>query len=85
MVIQMSTPISAVDKGIGLSIIGLSLFIGLGGIYWLWLSIRAGSVAMFALGILPPGLFVTALVGAWSLLFGPPEWLSAHLPAVAPS
>ena len=83
MVTRMSNPISAVDKAIGLSIIGLSLFIGLGGIYWLWLSFRAGSVAMFALGVLPPGLFVTAPVGAWSLLFGPPEWLSAHLSAVA--
>jgi len=79
----MSKQVNVVGNSIGLSVIGLSLFIGLGGIYWLWLSIQAGSVAMFALGVLPPGLFVTAPVGAWSLLFGPPEWLSAHLSAAA--
>lgn len=79
----MAKPLGIAENTIGLSVIGLSVFIGLGGIYWLWMSFQAGSTLMFLAGVLPPGVFVTAPLGAWSLLFGPPEWLGEHLSAAA--
>jgi len=79
----MNKPVNAIGTGVGLTVIGLSLLIGIGGLYWIWLSLKAGSVAMFTLGVLPPSLFVTSSIGAWSLLFGAPEWLSDYLPMAA--
>jgi len=49
---------------------------GLGGLYWLWMSIQIGSFLMFVVGIFPPStIFVAAPVGAYSLLFGVPDWV----------
>jgi hypothetical protein len=47
----------------------------LGWVYWLWLAVKVGSFAMFALGVFFPLAIVAAFLGAWSLLFGMPTWL----------
>lgn len=50
-------------------------FLGLGGIYWLWLSIQLKSFGMFFLGMFPVAWIVTAPVGAYAWAFGTPEWV----------
>lgn len=50
--------------------------VGVGGLYWLWLAIQLGSFWMFAIGLFPiTGLLVATPLGAWSLLFGAPDWI----------
>ncbi|MCW8856409.1 MAG: hypothetical protein OQJ95_03525 [Kangiella sp.] len=53
----------------------LILLVALGDLYWLWMSIQLGSFAMFVAGLFPPLIIITGPVGAWSLLFGAPDWL----------
>ena len=52
-----------------------SLFVFvIGDIYWLWIAIQIGSFWMFLVGFTP--LFViTGPIGAYSLLFGVPNWV----------
>jgi len=47
----------------------------IGGIYWLWMSIQLGSFGMFFLGIAGPTVIVTGPIGAYSLIFGTPNWI----------
>ena len=47
----------------------------IGGIYWLWMSIQLGSFWMFLLGIAGPTVIVTGPIGAYSLIFGTPNWI----------
>ncbi len=61
----------------GAAIVLLMPALGIGGLYWLWLSIQFGSFVMFALGLLGPVAIITAPIGFYSLLFGPPAWLLA--------
>lgn len=52
--------------------------IAIGGIYWLWMAIQIGSFLMFVIGLFPPtGLFIATPIGAWSILFGVPDWIYA--------
>lgn len=53
------------------------ILIGLGDLYWLWIAIQLGSFGMFVLGVIPIFFVITAPVGAWSLLFGVPDWLAS--------
>lgn len=57
--------------------IALSLFWVVGEIYWLWVAIQIKSFSMFVVGIIPPALPITASVGAYSLIFGTPNWVLA--------
>lgn len=59
----------------GLVFVGLLILIGLGDLYWLWMSIQLGSFMMFVAGLFPLFYIVTGPVGAWSLLFGMPDWV----------
>ncbi|MDB0013217.1 hypothetical protein N9F22_00060 [Alphaproteobacteria bacterium] len=47
----------------------------IGVIYWLWISIQVGSFWMFLLGIAGPTVVVTGPIGAYSLIFGTPNWV----------
>lgn len=51
--------------------------LGIGGLYWLWMAIQLGSFGMFAIGIFPLAFLVTVPVGAYSLIFGMPDWVIA--------
>lgn len=59
----------------GFLAISLYILIGVGDLYWLWMSIQIGSFMMFVAGIVPMFFVVTGPAGAWSLLFGPPDWI----------
>ncbi len=58
--------------GAGIVVIGLLLLIGIGDLYWLWISIKIGSFWMFVLGFVPPFMVFTGPIGAWALVFGVP-------------
>jgi hypothetical protein len=55
---------------------GLFILIGIGDLYWLWMSIQLGSFMMFVAGLFPLFFLVTSPVGVWSLLFGVPDWVA---------
>jgi len=63
--------------GASAGIVGFLLIISysIGSIYWLWLSIQLGSFWMFFIGIAGPTIIFSGPVGAYSLIFGPPDWL----------
>jgi len=63
--------------GASAGIVGLIVFVSytVGSIYWLWLSIQLGSFWMFFIGIAGPTIIFSGSVGAYSLIFGPPDWL----------
>lgn len=60
---------------IGMVCVGLFFLISLGDLYWIWMSIQLGSFMMFVAGLFPLFFIVTGPVGAWSLLFGVPDWV----------
>jgi hypothetical protein len=62
----------------GIAFYGLYGGLIVGGFYWLWMAARFGSVLMFVIGIVPPAFVVTAPVGLYSLIFGPPHWVSSY-------
>jgi hypothetical protein len=57
---------------LGIIILGL---LCVGELYWFWISFQIGSFMMFAVGFLGPVILITAPVGAWSLIFGVPQWV----------
>lgn len=59
----------------GLLMVGFWILLALGDLYWLWMAIQIGSFWMFVIGLIPPCFIVTGPVGAWSLLFDPPDWV----------
>lgn len=59
----------------GVIIILFYLSYGIGSVYWLWVSIQVGSFWMFLLGIAGPTIVVTGPIGAYSLIFGTPNWI----------
>ena len=73
----MKEKVKRLDNTVGTALVALSLYIGIGGAYWLWLAISTGSALMFAIGVIPLFYPVTAPIGAWSLAFGTPSWVSA--------
>ena len=54
---------------------GVMLLFAVGDVYWLWTAIKLGSFWMFAIGLIPPFMIVSIVVGSWSLIFGIPEWV----------
>jgi hypothetical protein len=50
--------------------------VAIGSLYWLWIAIQIGSFLMFVIGVFPITTILIAMpVGAWSLLFGVPDWV----------
>lgn len=50
--------------------------VAIGSLYWLWIAIQIGSFFMFVIGVFPITTILIAMpVGAWSLLFGVPDWV----------
>lgn len=66
-------------SGLGMgAVIAIQAFIGLMGIghlYWMWLTVKSESFGLFLLSFFPLTCVVTGPLGAFSLLFGTPEWL----------
>ena len=60
---------------LGWIIMPLFFLIPIGDLYWIWMAIQFGSFGMFFVGLIPPFFFIAAPVGAWSLIFGPPDWV----------
>jgi hypothetical protein len=58
---------------VGAGAFAISLFAGW--CYWMWMAIKLSSFGMFFVGLFPLFQIVSAPVGLWSLLFGPPSWL----------
>lgn len=61
----------------GVGVFVLAILIPLGGLYWIWMAIQLGSFVMFILGVLGPAVIITAPIGAYSLIFGMPDWIRA--------
>jgi hypothetical protein len=59
----------------GFAMYGLYGSLVAGGLYWLWMAARMGSVVMFIVGLVPPAYVVTAPVGLYSMIFGKPHWV----------
>jgi len=47
----------------------------LANMYWLWLSLKLGSLSMFVVGLIPLSWIVTAPVSIWALVFDVPQWV----------
>ena len=56
-------------------LVSLYFIFPIGWIYWLWIAIKFGGFAMFALALFPLTAPFAAIFGGWSLLFGVPEWI----------
>ena len=54
---------------------GIYILIAIGGLYWLWMAIQIGSFGMFVVGLIPPFFILTAPIGAYSFIFGVPDWI----------
>ncbi len=63
------------EGAMGLIMVVVFGLLSLGGLYWLWIAIQIGSFFMFIVGVFPLCFIVTAPVGAYSILFGVPNWV----------
>lgn len=61
--------------GFGIALYGVLGVLSVGGIYWFWLAIQLKSFGMFLIGVFPIAWIVTAPVGAYSWVFGTPQWV----------
>jgi hypothetical protein len=61
--------------GFVLTIHALYLLIAVGGLYWIWLSIKLESFSMFAVGLFPLSWLVTGPGGVYSLMIETPNWV----------
>lgn len=53
----------------------IGILLPVGWLYWLWLAIKIGGFAMFALALFPLSAPIAAILGGWSFLFGLPDWV----------
>ena len=53
----------------------LMALLPIGELYWLWMAFQLSSFWMFAMAFFPPTILVAAPVGAYSLIFGIPDWV----------
>jgi len=65
------------EGAMGLIMVAVFGLLSLGGLYWLWIAVQIGSFFMFVVGVFPLFYIVTAPVGAYSFLFGVPNWVFA--------
>lgn len=66
------------SSGLGILLFGLYMLGSVGGLYWLWLAIQLKSFSMFLVGVFPLSWLVTSPVGAYSLVFGTPQWVTNY-------
>lgn len=72
----MRSPLTAVlQNAVGVGVLWLWVFLGIGAVYWIWIAIKLGSFFMFVVGVLGPFVFLTAPIGAYMLMFGVPSWV----------
>lgn len=62
---------------IGYALMSLYFILPLGWVYWLWVAVKIGGFAMFALALFPFTSPVAAVLGGWSFLFGIPDWVQS--------
>lgn len=67
--------LSILGSGLSIAFYALYMLLGVGGIYWLWLAIQLKSFSMFLIGVFPLSFIITAPVGAYSSVFGTPNWI----------
>lgn len=65
--------------GIGLSLAFYALYtlLAIGVLYWILLAIQLKSFSMFLIGVFPLSFIITAPVGAYSYVFGTPNWIQS--------
>ncbi|ELI1839920.1 maltose ABC transporter permease [Vibrio fluvialis] len=51
-----------------------AILLPVGWLYWLWIAIKIGGFAMFALALFPLTAPIASILGGWSFLFGLPDW-----------
>ncbi|MFA0054697.1 maltose ABC transporter permease [Vibrio echinoideorum] len=56
-------------------IMGCYILLPLGWVYWLWVAIKIGGFAMFAVALFPLTAPIASILGGWSFLFGLPQWV----------
>ncbi|MFA0435938.1 maltose ABC transporter permease [Vibrio breoganii] len=56
-------------------IMGVYILLPLGWVYWLWIAIKIGGFAMFAVALFPLTAPIASILGGWSFLFGLPQWV----------
>jgi hypothetical protein len=54
---------------------GLCVGAGIGWLYWLYIGVKLGSLAIVIFGVLGPLGILASALGLWSLIFGIPLWL----------
>lgn len=59
----------------GLIMVFIYMLLGVGELYWLWMSIQIGSFWMFVFGFIPPTMFIAMFVGVYALFYGLPSWV----------
>ncbi|MEK1975940.1 maltose ABC transporter permease [Vibrio parahaemolyticus] len=59
----------------GWFVMSLYLLLPLGWVYWLWVAVKIGGFAMFALALFPITAPIASILGGWSFLFGLPDWV----------
>jgi hypothetical protein len=77
---EMIKTISRATSGIleparDIGIYGLSVGLGIGWLYWIYVGVKLGSFAMVIFGLLGPLGILASALGLWSLFFGIPLWL----------
>ncbi len=70
-----SIPERAVRNAKADLLIGALKLMLLANMYWLWLSLKLGSLSMFVVGLIPVSWIVTGPVAVWALLFDVPKWV----------
>ncbi|AVV83762.1 hypothetical protein [Shewanella putrefaciens] len=63
------------SSGLSISFYLFYMLLSVGALYWLWMAIQLKSFLMFLVGLFPFFMIITGPVGAYSLLFGTPEWV----------
>lgn len=72
----MFDKLAAIAGGsLGLLAVGFYILLGIGELYWLWMSFQIGSFWMFVFGFVPPTMFIAMLTGAYGVIFGLPAWV----------
>lgn len=55
--------------------VGFLVLMTLGELYWIWISIKLGSFAMFVVGVMGITAPVTCPVGVYMMFYGVPHWV----------
>jgi len=70
-----STPDGSVRSATADMLFAILKLLLLTNMYWLWLSLKLGSLSMFVIGLVPVSWIVTGPVALWALIFDVPKWV----------